>query len=245
MAFGKKKKKASGGESYSGGYDPYQSYGSSDGTQDPYGSQVGDPYSTGGYDPYNSGTSDTNGYDDIPGSNNTSSQPSGRKKSHSIPVFIPILIVIAVIVAAYFGSMAVIGPGRAACARTVATAQKAINDLDGEAFCDVIDPSVGGKLKAVIKLTGISAGDSGMSDVLEQGLENMGIDLDDSVEADDEDTTGFLESLELKPYRYSFPGVSRTVYCNVESDGDRLLRIKMQMKKKSGKVYISKLSIAN
>lgn len=229
MAFGKKNKKVSGGDSYGGDYDPYQYYGTSGSAQDSYGSQFSDPYSTGEYD-------------GITDSDNTLSQ---QKKGHSVPVFVPVLIVIAVIVAAYFGSMAIIGPGRSACAQTVATAQKAINDLDGEAFCDVIDPSVGGKLKAVIKLTGISAGDSGMSDILEQGLENIGVDLDDSVEADDEDTASFLESLELKPYRYGFPGVSRAVYCNVEADGSRLLQIKMQMKKKSGKVYISKLSIVN
>lgn len=188
-----------------------------------------------GVDPYDTGNPDGDGLGDD--ADDWGERYRERRKSSASTVLIPVAAVIAVIAVIYLLSSLIFWPTSAECRKTVATAQSALNDLDATEFCDVIDPSVGRKIKVLI-IAGSALTNTDMSSYLMDSLTDLGLKLGNDSGDVSED---MLQNVSFEVSKISFPSPTRTVTCCIKVSGTEVALVKLQMKKKAGAVYISKI----
>lgn len=160
-----------------------------------------------------------------------------RKKSGNIVgKLITVVVIIALIVGILAGVGAIIGPTRGQCKDTIETAEHAITTMDVNEFCDVIEPVMGRKLRALIMVANVvTPGDA--ANYISSTIEQLG----GSILPDGMDVEDVLDQIEIEPYKFGLPGKVRKVKCRLNVSGSTYAKVEISLKKFEGEVYITKI----
>lgn len=224
-------------------------------SSDPYDMAYGDSYDSYGDDPYATSYTDTSDpYDDDPygeGGGTTSSK-KGKKKNNKKTgnrgkkggniggTLVAIVVVIALLVGILSGVGALVGPTKGQCKDTIEQAEYSLNTMDVNGLCDVINPMIGRKLKALIMVANMLTPEDAAS-YIESAIDQLG----GSILPEGMDAADVLEEIEIEPYRFGLPGKTRKVKCNLIFAGSTYAKVEIHLKKAEGEVYISKIKSVN
>lgn len=186
---------------------------------------------------------DTTDYDDYDQSDTGNGKTGGGympKQNTGLKGLIVVLGMILLIAVLYTVVTSVLGPRRGECKSTIATMQEGINELDVEKAISVIHPDVKRPLQALI-LVGEAATNTDASSVITSVINRIGADIIPS--DSNEPVTDLLGKMEIVPYSYGFPGMTRNVKCRIQYDGTTYQYVKIKLKKYQGETYIDSIAV--
>lgn len=218
-------------------------------SSDPYDMTYGDSYDSYDDDPYTPAYDDP---DDVYGGDGGYTPPKkkgkkkktakkgGKKGGNAAGTIVGVILVLVLVVGIISGVGALIGPTKGQCKDTIEQTEYSLNTMDVNGLCDVINPLIGRKVKALIMVANMLTPEDAAS-YIESAIDQLG----GSILPDGMDAADVLEEIEIEPYRFGLPGRVRKVKCNLNLAGSTYAKVEISLKKAEGEVYISKIKSVN
>ena len=198
-----------------------------------------------GGDRYSSGSSGGFSLDDDGDGGGKGGNSRKRRKGNMLAklagVLVPILIIIAIGGAVYFGYSFITGPRRGECKELLHEFEQASNKLDLDEMAECLEPSLCNKIKAALLVTKMITKQD-MNDLVGLIVESIGSGLIPDTGDTTLEVSDILKTISIEPVKYGFPGKTRVVKCKVSIAGITEY-VNFTIKKENGDVYIAKAAI--